>query len=101
MICPFLHINLSDRVDNHDGIGTVPSDSLDELIAILPCRQVIPISLIAVDGDVSLARIRLDKRETHGCLLSGGSNKAVVVIIEDPLTHAPVLSGSSLKRFHG
>lgn len=50
---PLLHVDWADGVDYDDGVGAGGSDSDDEGVAIVPGKEIISVTGISFDGDIT------------------------------------------------
>lgn len=66
-----------------DGVEALTRHILDECISLMPERQVVTISLVRVDGDVSLSTHRVDEHDALVRLASDGGGSDVVEVVED------------------
>lgn len=55
MVSPCFHIDLADGVDHNNGTGTASCNCSNEFITCLPCTQIVPVPLVAIDGNIPFA----------------------------------------------
>ncbi len=69
---------------HHDGVVILRSDRVDEIVSTVPGRQVASVTFITIDGNVLLARVRVE--EDEGSASSDGHVPCAreVEIIENP-----------------
>jgi hypothetical protein len=72
-------------VDNDDGVVALTRHVLDERISLVPERQVVAISRVRVDGDVSLAAVGIDEDDALVGLASDSGSGDVVEVVEHSL----------------
>lgn len=72
-------------MDNDDGVVALTRHILDERISLVPERQVVAISRVRVDGDVSLAAVGIDEDDALVGLASDSGSGDVVEVVEHSL----------------
>src|SRR5579862_7946770 len=95
----FLHVDLTDRMDDDYCVGTVSCDSSDKIIARSPSSQVLSITLVAVNGYITFSGICFQESKAHGGLFCCISNEFKIEVIQHPLNDRAVLSGAGLQGF--
>lgn len=65
MINPRLHDQRPNAVHHHHRIPILRGNRQDQVVTAMPRRQVLAVALIAVNGDVALAGIAVDKHHRH------------------------------------
>lgn len=101
MLDPRLDDQRADGVHYDDRVRILCCDSENQIVAIVPGRQVISVSRVAVYSDVSFARVRIDEDDRDVGLdgdIAGGIRRPVV---EKPIDSRPVLARTSLNGFVG
>ena len=69
VVVPFIDQDGTGSVHNHDGVVAVFSDSFDHIFAVLPERQVLPVTRIAVHFQETLSSVGVDKDKRHAVAL--------------------------------
>lgn len=54
MIDPGFDDQRTNGVDDHDSVVVLSSDSKNELVTLMPCSQILPITRISIYSDVTL-----------------------------------------------
>lgn len=86
---------------NNNRLRVRTSNSLDQIISIMPRGQILPVALVSVDGDIILARIGVDEDDGDfgGCGGAGGLRD--VPVVEVPRHGGVVFAGAGLDGFEG
>jgi hypothetical protein len=95
----FLHIDLTDRMDDDYCVGTISCDSSHKIIATSPSSQVLPITLVAVNGDITFSGICFQESEANRSLFCSIRNEWKIKVIQQPLNDRAVLSCAGLQSF--
>lgn len=72
-------------MDNDDGVAALARNTGDERVSLVPERQVVAISRVRVDGDVSLAAVGIDEDDALVGLASDSGSGDVVEVVEHSL----------------
>lgn len=70
-------------MDDDDGVEALTSHVLDECVSLVPEGQVVAISLVRVDGDISFSTVGVDEYDALVGLTGDSSRSDVVEIAED------------------
>lgn len=99
MVNPRLHNQRAHRVHDNNCVLVDRRHRIHQVVAIMPRGQVLAVALVAVDGDVVLARVRVDEHDRGVRELRLDRRVERVEVIEDPVDGRAVLPGAQLDRF--
>lgn len=85
-------------MNNDDGVVAVGGDVSNKGFAVVPEGEIATVALIAINGDVALARVSIDESEADGSKASSSVYLSVSVIVGDRLDNGTILKGT---RFDG
>lgn len=65
MVNPRFEDQRTNRVGDNDGVIVLRSDSKNELVALVPRSEILPIARISIDSDVTLRNIIFKHKNWH------------------------------------
>lgn len=105
MLVPGLDQNSTDSVHDDNGVVALGSDSVDELITGIPKSEVVAVSLISIEDNVSLTSIGVREDNASTADLKGTVSKgrllSVGVVVDDALESATVVENLGLDGLEG
>ncbi|KAI3483603.1 hypothetical protein L1887_53519 [Cichorium endivia] len=96
-----LHVDGAGRVHNDDRVVVDRRDVADELLALVPEREVVAIALVAVHGDVALTALSADEDERDVGHVGNHDALCQVEVVEVPRDAGAVLARARLQRLVG
>ena len=96
MFDPRFDVDLANGMHNHDCVLVLPRDSGYKCIAIIPCRQISAIALVAIKFNVPLSRVGIDEDQRNVCLNGQVSSGFYVKVVEEPVDGGSVLPCTAL-----
>lgn len=72
-----------------------------KFVPVGPSSKVLAVTLVAIDGDISLSRVGRDEDECNILVSSGRGGSSKVVVVEEPADGRSVLTSLGLDSFQG
>lgn len=91
-------------MDDNDGVGLNRRNSLDKLVALMPCGEVVAVSGVAVDGDVALAAVGLEEDDggvNADALVANLLGLLEVEVVKCPRKGCAIFHGATLQGLVG
>ena len=86
-------------MDHNDGIVTEGRDVLDQSVAGSPGSEVVAITEVSVDSDVTLAGVSIDEDNSNADLRGQRLNLRVGVVVENRADSATIVCDYALDGF--
>ncbi len=86
---------------DYDGVVVFRSDGINQIIAVMPRGQIVPVSRVAVDGYVTFTRVGVDEYYRDLGLLGVYARGKGVPVVQPPVDARAVLACADLNGLEG
>jgi len=88
----------ADRVNDNNGVVAQRGDVLDQSLTTLPKSEIVAVTSVAINGDVTFTRIGVDEDDSGVSLASHSLDLSVGIVISNRSNDTAVVSNLALDR---